>query len=149
MIQKFKKFLKLSREEKKLFVEAYYTLGKMRAAILILSFKSLTQNLEHVANKKDLVPVDAKEMKTALLVGQAIMRASVYTPWESACLVQSLSAQKMLQKRAIAGVFYLGAMKDEKSKEKMKAHAWSQCGDSIITGDNGYEAYTVLSVFRW
>jgi len=31
----------------------------------------------------------------------------------------------------------------------MKAHAWSQCGDSIITGGNGHEDFTILSVFEW
>ena len=149
MIQKFKKFTKLSSEEKKLFIEAYATLGMMRTAILAISFKRLTRSLEHVAKKKELVTLNEKEMKTAQKVGQAIMRASAYTPWESACLAQSLTAQKMLQKRGIPGVFYLGAMKDEESKEKMKAHAWSQCGDTIITGGGGHEAFTVLSVFGW
>jgi len=149
MIQKFKKFTKLSAEEKKLFMEAYVTLGVMRSAILTVSFKRLTRSLDHEANKKELVKLGEEEMRTAQKVGQAIMRASAYTPWESACLAQSLTAQKMLKKRGIPGVFYLGAMKDEESEEKMKAHAWSQCGDSIITGGGGHEEFTVLSVFGW
>jgi len=149
MLHKIKKFNKLSSEEKKLFVEAYVTLGMMRTAILTVSFKRLTRSLEHIAKKKELPTLNEQEMKTAQQVGQAIMRASAYTPWESACLAQSLTAQKMLQKRGIPGVFYLGAMKDEESEEKMKAHAWSQCGDTIITGGGGHEAFTVLSVFGW
>jgi len=149
MIQKLKKFTQLSSEEKKLFMEAYATLGLMRSAILTVSFKRLTRSLEHLAMKKELPTLNAQEMKTAKLVGQAIMRASAYTPWESACLVQSLTAQKMLQKRGIPGVFYLGAAKDEENEDKMKAHAWSKCGDTIITGGSGHEAFTVLSVFGW
>ena len=149
MIQKFKKFTKLPLEEKKLFMEAYVTLGVMRAAILIVSFKRLTHSLEHVAKKKELPTLNDQEMETAKRVGQAIMRASAYTPWESACLAQSLTAQRMLKKRGIPGVFYLGAAKDEEVKEKMKAHAWSQCGDAIITGGGGYVNFTVLSVFGW
>ena len=149
MIQKFKKFTKLPLEEKKLFMEAYVILGIMRAAILTVSFKRLTRSLEHVAKKKELPTLNDQEMETAKRVGQAIMRASAYTPWESACLAQSLTAQKMLKKRGIPGVFYLGAAKDEESEAKMKAHAWSQCGDSIITGGRGHEEFTVLSVFRW
>ena len=149
MIQKFKKFTKLSLEEKKLFMEAYVTLGVMRSAILTISFKRLTRNLEHTAKKKALSTLNESEIETAKNVGQAIVRAAAYTPWKSACLAQSLTAQKMLQKRGIPGVFYLGAMKDKESKEKMKAHAWSQCGDSIITGASGHEKFTVLSVFRW
>ncbi len=149
MIHKFKKFSKLSSEEKKLFMEAYVTLGVMRTAILTVSFKRLTRSLEQVPKKKELPKLNEIEMKTANQVGQAIMRASAYTPWESACLAQSLAAKKMLQKRGIPGVFYLGAMKDEESKEKMKAHAWSHCGDTIITGGVGHELFTVLSVFGW
>ena len=148
MIQKFKKFTKLSSEEKKLFLEAYVTLGKMRFAILTVSFKRLTRSLEHLPKKKELPELDEKQMQTAKMVGEAIVRASAYTPWESACLAQSLTAQKMLQKRGIPGVFYLGAMKDEESETKMKAHAWAQCGDAIITGGKS-EEFTVLSVFGW
>ncbi len=149
MIQKFKKFSALSSEEKKLFIEAYVTLGKMRAAILTISFKRLTRSLEHKTNVEKLAPLNEEEMRTARQIGEAIGRASAYTPWESACLAQSLTAQKMLQKRGIAGVFYLGAAKDEESEAKMKAHAWTQCGDIIITGGRGHEAFTVLSVFEW
>lgn len=149
MIQKFKKFKKLSSSEKKLFIEAYVMLGMMRTAILTVSFKRLTRSLEHVAKKKELAQLSVEESQIAMQIGQAITRASAYTPWESACLAQSLTAQKMLQKRGIPGVFYLGAMKDEESKEKMKAHAWSQCGETIITGGGGHEEFTVLSVFGW
>ena len=149
MFRKINKFTKLSSEEKKLFLEAYVTLGIMRAAILTVSFKRLTRSLEHLPNKEELTTLHDNEMYIATAVGQAIIRASAYTPWESACLAQSLTAQKMLEKRGIAGVFYLGAVKDEESKEKMKAHAWSQCGDAIITGGGGHEVFTVLSVFGW
>jgi hypothetical protein len=149
MIKKFKKFTNLSAEEKKLFLEAYIILGMMRAAILSISFKRLTCSLEHAAKKKALPDLSDEEMKTAQKVGQAIVRASAYTPWESACLAQSLTAQKMLQKRGVSGVFYLGVAKDEESKEKMKAHAWTQCGDRIITGGRGHEVFTVISVFGW
>ena len=149
MFRKIKKFIKLSSEEKKLFLEAYVTLGIMRAAILTVSFKRLTRSLKHLPSKEELTTLNDNEISIATAVSQAIIRASAYTPWESACLAQSFTAQKMLQKRGIPGVFYLGAMKDEESKEKMKAHSWSQCGETIITGVDGHEDFTVLSVFGW
>ncbi|MBT8347889.1 MAG: lasso peptide biosynthesis B2 protein [Sulfurovum sp.] len=147
MLQKFKKFSQLSSEEKKLFLEAYVTLGIMRTAILTTSFKRLIRTLEHLPKKEEVTVVNDNEILTAKKVGESITGAAAYTPWESACLAQSLTAQKMLQKRGITGVFYLGAAKDEESKEKMKAHAWSQCRDTIITGGKGHEDFTVLSVF--
>ena len=149
MIQKFKKFTKLSAEEKSFFLEAYITLGIMRAAVLTVSFKRLTRYLEHLPKKEKIPTLDDSQMSIATAIGQAITRAAAYTPWESTCLTQSLSAQKMLQKRGVPGVFYLGAAKDEESDKKMKAHAWSQCGDTIITGGEGHEVFTVLSVFGW
>ncbi len=149
MLTKIRKFTKLSSEEKKLFLEAYTTLGMMRTAILTLSFKRLTRSLDHTAKKQEITALNDVEMDIAVKVGQAITRAAVYTPWKSACLVQSLTAQKMLKKRGIPGVFYLGVAKDDESEEKMKAHAWTQCGEAIITGAVGYETFTVLSVFGW
>ena len=149
MIKKVKKFTNLSPKERALFIEAYYTLGVMRAAILRVSFKRLTRSLEHWADKGEIPILDDRQTETALAVGQAIRRAAAYTPWESACLAQSLAAQRMLKKRGIPGVFYLGAAKDDEDEAKMKAHAWSQCGDAIITGGGGHEKFTVLSVFGW
>jgi len=149
MFRKINKFTKLPSEEKKLFLEAYITLGIMRAAILTVSFKRLTRSLEHLSNKEELTTLNDNEISIATEVSQAITRAIAHTPWESACLAQSLTAQRMLQKRGIPGVFYLGVTKDEESEEKIKAHAWSQCGDTIITGGGGHENFTVLSVFRW
>ena len=149
MIRKIKKFTALSPKERALFIEAYYTLGVMRAAILRVSFKHLTRSLEHRANRAEVPVLDDAQMQTALAVGQAIRQAAAYTPWESACLAQSLTAQRMLKKRGIPGVFYLGAAKDEEGEAKMRAHAWSKCGESIITGGSGHEKFTVLSVFGW
>ena len=149
MLRKIQQFTKLKKEEKKLFLEAYIILGIMRAAILTISFKRLTRSLVHHPNEIEVTPLNDEEIQAAISVGQAITRAAAYTLWESACLAQSLTAQKMLQKRGIPGVFYLGAAKDEESKENMKAHSWSQCGDTIITGAKGHEAFTVLSVFGW
>ena len=146
MIRKYKKFTKLSAKEKNLFIEAYYTLGVMRAAILRVSFKRLTRSLKHQAKKSEFVQLDEEQIQMALSIGKAIGQAAAHTPWESACLAQSLTAQRMLKKRGIPGVFYLGVAKDE---EKMKAHAWSQCGDRIITGGKGHEEFTVLSEFGW
>jgi len=149
MLRKVKRFFALSGEEKQLFTEAYVTLGLMRAALLLFSFKRLTRSLEQRKNADKIIPLSDQQRQSAMAVGMAIMRAAAHTPWESACLVQALTAQRMLQKRGIPGVFYLGAMKDREKDSEMKAHAWSQCGDRIITGGKGHEAFAVLSVFGW
>lgn len=149
LIKKSKKFYNLSFKEKKTFFEAYFLVGIMRAAILGVSFKRLTRSLEHQKSALNISPLDCKETQTALSVGKAIRMASANTPWESTCLAQSLAARMMLQRRGIPGVFFLGVAKNEEGVEKMKAHSWSQCGDVIVTGGDGYEDFTVLSIFGW
>ncbi len=74
--------------------------------------------MKHYSNEIEVTPLNEKEVQLARSIGQAIMRAAAYTPWESACLAQSLTAQKMLQKRGIPGVFYLGATKKTKRVKK-------------------------------
>ncbi len=149
MWRSFEKFTKLSLEEKKLFLEAYKTLGVMRLLILTVSFKRLIHSLDHTSQKRDIPALSIDERDIARRVGEAISRASAYTPWESACLVQSLTARQMLQKRRIPGVFYLGVAKDQEDEVNIKAHSWSQCGEEIITGGSGHKAFTVISVFGW
>ena len=149
MLRKIKKFSQLSTHERNLFMEAYYTLGMMRAAILRVPFKRLVRSLEHQSKKDEFTELSEEKKKMALSIGKAIEQAAVHTPWESACLAQSLTAQKMLKKRGIPGAFYLGVSKDKNAEEKMKAHAWSQCAEVIITGGRGHEDFTVLSVFGW
>ncbi len=124
-------------------------LAFMRAAILTISFKRLTRSLHHSKDSVKPGALTDEQLQTAKCIGKVIKQAMCNTPWESACLAQALTAQRMLKKRDIPGVFYLGVLKDKNAKEKMEAHAWSQCGDTIITGERGHEAFTVLSVFAW
>jgi hypothetical protein len=149
MLGKIRKFMTLSLEEKKLFVEAWYLLGVMRLALLLFSFKRLTRTFEHMKQVKEKTILSEEELQVAQLIGESITKAAAYTPWESACLAQAFTAQKMLQKRGIPGVFYLGAKKDQINRGNVSAHAWTQCGELVITGENGHKAFTVLSVFGW
>jgi len=149
IIKKINKFRKLSSKEKQFFLEAWLTLGIMRAAILTIPFKRLTRNLEQQQKRVEITPLHEQEMKIAMIIGGVIASAANNTPWESACLAQSLTAQRMLKRGGIPGVFYLGVRKDENADEKMSAHAWTRCEDTIITGHKGHEEYTVVSVFGW
>ena len=149
MIRRTKLFFALSPQERKLFLEAYIMLAFMRAAILTISFKRLTRFLHHSKDTIRPSALTGEQLHTAKCIGKAINQAMGNTPWKSACLAQALTAQRMLKKRDISGVFYLGVKKDKNAEEKMAAHAWLQCGESIITGEKGHEAFTILSVFGW
>ncbi|MEA3303714.1 MAG: lasso peptide biosynthesis B2 protein [Pseudomonadota bacterium] len=148
MLKKLKKFTQLESTQRWLFVEAYARLGMMRAAILSLPFKRMVSSLEH--RQDEVSPrLNSAQMEMALAIGEAVRTAAGNTPWESACLAQTLTAQRMLSNRGIGGMFHLGATMDDTSEEKLKAHAWLLCGKEIITGEAGHEQYAVLSTFSW
>jgi len=148
MFEKVAKFAKLTGPRKRLFLEAFVTLGIMRAAILTVSFRRLTQTLRHSNGEIAAEILSDEQLHMAKEIRKAIGMAAGHTLWESACLAQALTAQRMLQRRGIPGVFHLGVMRDKDAKEKIKAHAWSKCGDTVVTGD-GYKDFTVLSSFSW
>ena len=148
MLEKMAKFFRLPWRRKKLFLEAYVTLGIMRAALLSVSFKRLTRQLHHTGSEAEAKAVTKAQRHLSVEIAKAIRAAAGNTPWESACLAQALTAQRMLRRRGIPGVFYLGVMREKEAQEKMKAHAWSKCGDLVLTGGS-YERFTVLSSFSW
>jgi hypothetical protein len=149
MLRKLQTFAKLPAREKALFVEAYCTLGVMRAAILTLPFKRLVRSLEQHGGSFTPPEADGQRLEEARRIGRAIERAARYTPWESACLAQALTARRMLETRGIGGVFYLGVSTGDETEKKMSAHAWTKYGDYFLTGGRGSEKFTPLSAFGW
>lgn len=147
-LKKIQKFTVLDNMQKRLFIEAYVTLGMMRAAILTVSFKRLVKSLTQ--QKYAQAPsLNDEQLTKAVVIGKAVRSAAANTPWESLCLAQALTAQRMLSKRGIAGIFHLGAMMGGTGEEKLKAHAWLQCDQQIITGEAGHEEHAVLLTFSW
>ncbi len=151
MLSRLKTFHSLSSGQKRLFLQAWRLLGAMRFAILTRSFKSLVTGLEVHREVLQQAPLDSGDLATAHQIGWAVRTAAQFTPWDSACLVQVLAAQRMLQQRGIAGAFYLGAAtgSGEDEAQKLSAHAWLKCDNEIITGETGNERFTVVSTFSW
>ena len=151
MFKKTQTFLSLSSRQKRLFLQAYRLLGAMRFAILTRSFKSLVAGFEMHRGPLEQAPLDPGELANAHQVGWAVRKAAQFTPWQSTCLVQVLAAQRMLQKRGIAGAFYLGATtQDVGGQDKpLAAHAWLKCDQEFITGESGHQRFTVVTCFSW
>ena len=146
----FKKFRKLPRTEKMLLMEAFYRLLTARLAILIFPFRKIAPRLG-VHMQETPTAEQPQYTRILLQIRQAVRRASRYTPWESACLVQAIAGKRMLKRRNIPSTLYLGLTKSEKEKEKkkLKAHAWLRSGNIILLGQKGFNlsAFTVVSTF--
>lgn len=149
MLTKFQKFSALTKPQKILFVEAYTILILLRLVISLVPLKTILTAKQ--VNSPTVPKASASQLKTAIDIGTVVKAAANNTPWKSACLIQALTAQRMLAKRKIPGIFYIGARLNTEAREnqRLKAHAWLQCSHKIITGDTGHVQHKVLSAFTW
>lgn len=118
----------------------------MRFAILTISFKRLCKSLQHHPNQAPHKPLSEAQFTQAKIIGWAVITAAKYTPWNSNCLAQALTAQRMLKQQHIPGMFFLGVKKDE---QQLEAHAWLQCDSHILTGMYEHDLYTIVSTYSW
>lgn len=135
-----KLIFKFSMENKLLFIEAFVLTGIMRFRILRVPFNKLKKQLgKH--NQESIEDISVEDYRTASKIRNAVVNTSKYTPWESLCLVQSMTVQRMLNKRNISSTLYLGVNKD--GNDKMAAHSWIRCGKMYVTGGDGSSYATV------
>lgn len=142
-------FLRRPTNEKLLAIEALWYLALIKVLLKTNSFNSLAKHygLEIAEEEEHKANTDRQTVKT---VSWAIGRVSGIVPWNSVCLDQALTAQRMLSRRGLTGLLYLGVAKDEKKEDAgLKAHAWVRCNGEFITGRAGHEAFTVVSCFGW
>lgn len=143
IVKKMMSFFKLSFDTKLLFIEAFILLGWARI-LKMIPFSKLAPTLGSHMEETTYHPIniDRKQIKK---VSTAIHVMSRYTFWESQCLVKAIAGMKMLNRRKIESTLYLGTARDEQGK--MVAHAWLRSGPLYISGSEGMEKFTVVSIF--
>jgi len=145
LYQKLRTFLLLSWGEKALAFEALAWLGLMRLAVLTLPFKRIASWLGKPGANLPAAPLSPPQAQTALRVARAVRRMHPFTPWDSNCLAQALTARQMLKRRGIPSTTCLGAAIE--SGEGLVAHAWLYCGPWILTGAHGHKRYKIVAIF--
>lgn len=152
MLKKLDQFTALNLPEKAILIQAWIMLAWFRVAIVYVPLKRLAGSLEHHVPPLELNPVESRKLEAATRIGKLVACAARCTPWESRCLVQVLVTQRLLSGRNIPGQFHLGVNKSGENypgSTDLTAHAWLQCGDVIVNGGSGHEAFTVVSTFSW
>lgn len=152
MTNRLHKFTALPARHKLMLLQAWCMLGWYRAAVLLVSFKRLTANLQHHPLAMPPPALQPQLREEALAIGRLVAASGRVTPWQSLCLTQVLVVQRLLAARGIPGQFYLGVRRGcERTDDPtgLSAHAWLQCGDTIVNGRAGHEQFTVVSTFSW
>lgn len=118
------KYTKLPSKERTLFREALFNLYLSKCYLLIFSFKKIRAVFKNKGALNEINPTEVD------LIKLSIHRANKCVFWKHTCLVNTLTARRMLNKRNIASAAFLGVKKSE--KKAFIAHAWIKVGDFEI-----------------
>lgn len=140
-----KKFRTYSFRDKLLILKAFFITGIMRIALILVSFRMLKKYIG-TYNEESSFNIHNKNPNRVKKISWVIEKTSKYTPWDSKCLVQALTAQKLLYDEGFESTLYLGVSKSL-NKDTLDAHAWIRCGNIYVTGGNG-DKFSVLAKFK-
>ncbi|EOU1702928.1 lasso peptide biosynthesis B2 protein [Clostridium perfringens] len=143
LIRKIKTFFKIDFKSKIMFVKAFILCGFYRFIILNVSFSKVKKLLGEKGKESEF-EIDIDNYKIVKEVSFIVKLASYNTPWESKCLVQAMTAQKILNDKGIKTTLYLGVAKE---KNNMVAHSWLRYGQMFVTGGNGDLNYKRVGCF--
>ena len=129
-----KKYRALVRQEKLLFLEAFFAQSWAGIVIRIVPFRWI-RRLYGRKIQNSRFKIQNNESIVIMTVKKAIERAGLVSPWKNKCLVESLAARCMLNRRRIPSQISLGVTHDE--KKKLIAHAWIRAGDTEIVPERG------------
>jgi hypothetical protein len=121
----------LDAADRGLLVEAAAWLAGARLGLSLLPFLTLQRMLASLSQRVAL-PADCASAPTAR-VAWAITAAARHLPLRSTCLVESLAARAMLQRRGIDCALRLGVRRAA-DPSPFAAHAWLEHHGAVVLG---------------
>lgn len=148
LLRKVRTFLTLPAFEMAWFVPIWIALGLARAMILTLHFRRLAPLLGTRGGIHPWVPLlDPSHEHLARHIGHGVRLAARYTPWESNCFPQAITARLLLGLYRVPYVLFLGVARSPE-EAGMRAHAWVSAGRIRVTGGGSFGVYTVVGSFH-
>ncbi len=137
------KYLRLSRQERSLLLEAVLLIFLLKGLLPFFSFRAL-RNWGH-GRATMLALQDLEDSSMVTYIAVAIRRANRLVFWKrSACLINALAAQWMLSRRGISSVLHLGVAKTELG---LSAHAWLEVKGHVVVGGDTRDDFAKIASF--
>jgi hypothetical protein len=143
-MQRFRKFGELSWNEQLMFSEALFLQFIIGMLLKIVPFRLIPRlftcriqgtGYKVQGNRNQEPGTRNKENGTNEQIKAAIQRSTPYSPWKNKCLIQSLAARRMLNRRKITSLLSFGVAKS--ADGKTIAHAWLKVVDFEIVEKSG------------
>ena len=138
------KFMRRTRQDRRLLIEALALLCWARLLIRVVPFRWIAPHLGHPMAASPVLVSDAQR-ELALRVGWAVQAVARHVPLGFVCLPQAVAAKWMLRRRSLPSTLYLGLHRQEELK--LTAHAWLRVGNQILTGRIESPDHMVIASF--
>ncbi|MCL1073821.1 lasso peptide biosynthesis B2 protein [Shewanella dokdonensis] len=126
-------------------IPTWLLLGLSKLAIFRLSFRKLAPRLGILQAKGYWIPlISEKQRLRAKQISKLVQGIAPYTPWESNCFPQAITARFLLGLYGIPGALYFGLCRDA---GQIKAHAWVCSGSVRVTGGYSFNQFTVVGAY--
>ena len=125
-------FMRLPAGEKMLFLEALSLHLITGLALKVIPFRKIP-----VLFKSRQSLGGSQQSAMGESIRMAIQRAARVSPWRNKCLVSSLAARRMMQRRKLSSMVHLGVAKNTEGKTVY--HAWAETeGYEIVARAGDY-----------
>lgn len=147
LLRKARSFRRYSLFVRLWLAPAWLLLGISRALILVVPFRRLAPRLGHHTGAAPWIPLlDRAQERRAQEIGRLVRLAARYTPWQSNCFPQAVTARLLLGLYRIPYALYFGVARAPENTG-MQAHAWVTAGRVRVTGGAGFRQFTVVGCF--
>jgi Transglutaminase-like superfamily len=135
MQTRLSKFIKLPAPDRWLLSSAVVSLIRARFTVMFVSVRKI---LLPVAPQIEAVSSDTDAEK----ISWAVETAARIVPTAKNCFVRAIAGRDMLARRGVSSQIRLGVAKN--SPDILSAHAWLECGSTIVTGEGEHRSYAAM-----
>ena len=129
---------RLSRDRRRVLLEAVYLLVAASAAVALLPFRSaIGFGSKPLGRRTRVSPDDCV---------WAVEAAALRLPWRTMCIQKGLAVQRLLRRNGIGAVVHYGARRDAEVG-KLEAHVWVSVDGVTIIGGEEAPAFAEVAAF--
>ena len=147
-------FLRAPTRRKMLALEVVAELLRARAMTL-LPARIYTRDFGRMGAvsgaPKPEAAANGQDIETATEIGGMVDRVAEVMPFRAVCLQQALASSRMLRRRGVPAIVYLGVNRDPAERTAPKlgkaAHAWVEVGSKVICNDGNLADYAAVARF--
>lgn len=128
-------------------IPVWFMLGVSKCVVLAVPFRKVAAALGSRAGLEPWIPIlsEAQTVR-AQRIGHTVRAVARFTPWDSNCFPQAVTARLLLGLYGIPYALYFGLMRDAESSA-MKAHAWVVAGRIRVTGGASFHQYAIVGMY--